>query len=91
MRGPVEGGLALDAVNRKLVLVGGVTDGAPPCSTWSWDGTAWAETPGGGKPNTVLPPVWGDRGLLAMSVEIYDHAFVNRLWTLDVGPWKRIA
>ena len=86
-----QGGLALDAANRKLVLVGGVTDGAPPCSTWSWDGTGWAETPAGGKPNTVLPPVWGDRGLLAMSVEIYDHAFVNRLWTWDVGRWKRIA
>lgn len=86
-----EGGLAAGAGNRKLALVGGATDAAPPCSTWSWDGAGWAETPASGKPNTTLPPVFDGSRVLALSVEVYRHEWVNRLWAWDLGPWKRVG
>ena len=84
-----EGGLAADPGAQRLALVGGATDAAPPCATWTWDGSGWAEIPAAGKPNTVLPPVSDGRRLLALSVEDYQHSWVNRLWAWERGSWKR--
>jgi hypothetical protein len=86
-----QGGLAVDPANGRLTLVGGLSDGAPPCAAYAWNGSDWTAGGGTGKPNTVLPPFSDGRRLLALSAEIHDHAWVNRLWSYEGPVWKRAS